>query len=88
MFLLLKKEKPQLNRAHCMGVLCLPRQVRSELEGFVILEESFDIRVLELGGRGRGGGVEELKCGIQEEHESLCVSPTKFMLPKTQIMTH
>lgn len=57
MFLLLKKEKPQLNRAHCMGVLCLPRQVRNELEGFVILEESFDIRVLELGGRGRGGGV-------------------------------
>lgn len=56
MFLLLKKEKPQLNRAHCMGVLCLPRQVRNELEGFVILEESFDIRVLELGGRGRGGG--------------------------------
>lgn len=55
MFLLLKKEKPQLNRAHCMGVLFLPRQVRSELEGFVILEESFDIRVLELGGRGRGG---------------------------------
>lgn len=35
-----------------------------------------------------GGGVEELKCGIQEEHESPCVSPTKFMLPKTQIMTH
>lgn len=35
-----------------------------------------------------GGGVEELKCGIQEEHESLCVSPTKFMLPKKQIMTH
>lgn len=38
-----------------MGVLCLPRQVRNELEGFVILEESFDIRVLELGGRGGGG---------------------------------
>lgn len=44
-----------------MGVLCLPRQVRNELEGFVILEESFDIRVLELGGRGRGGG-----CGRTE----------------------
>lgn len=87
MFLLLKKEKPQLNREHCMGVLCLPRQVRNELEGFVILEESFDI--LGLGWR-KGGGVfvEELKCGIQEEHESLCVSPTKLMLPKTQIMTH
>lgn len=55
MFLLLKKEKPQLNREHCMGVLCLPRQVRSELEGFVILEESFDIRVLELGWKRRGG---------------------------------
>lgn len=39
-----------------MGVLCLPRQVRSELEGFVILEESFDIRVLELGWKRRGGG--------------------------------
>lgn len=87
MFLLLKKEKPQLNREHCMGVLCLPRQVRSELEGFVILEESFDIRVLGLGWKV-GGGVEELKCGIQEEHESPCVSPTKFMLPKTRIMTH
>lgn len=69
-----------------MGVLCLPRQVRNELEGFVILQESFDIRVLELG--WKGGCVEELKCGIQEEHESPCVSPTKFMLPKTQIMTH
>lgn len=53
-FLLLKKEKPQLNREHCMGVLCLPRQVRNELEGFVILEESFDIRVLELGWKGGG----------------------------------
>lgn len=83
MFLLLKKEKPQLNRAHCMGVLFLPRQVRSELEGFVILEESFDIRVLELG--WKEGGVWK---NSKEEHESLCVSPTKFMLPKTQIMTH
>lgn len=53
MFLLLKKEKPQLNRAHCMGVLCLPRQVRNELEGFVILEESFDM--LGLGWKKEGG---------------------------------
>lgn len=71
-----------------MGVLCLPRQVRSELEGFVILQESFDIRVLGFGWKKGGGSVEELKCRIQEEHESLCVSPTKFMLPKKQIMTH
>lgn len=71
-----------------MGVLCLPRQVRSELEGFVILEESFNWYTCIRVGVEEGGGVEELKCGIQEEHESLCVSPTKFMLPKTQIMTH
>lgn len=71
-----------------MGVLCLLRQVRNELEGFVILEESFDIRVLELGGRGRGGGVEEFKCGIQEEYELLCVLLIKFMFFKIQIMIY
>lgn len=47
----LKKEKPQLNREQCMGVLSPPRQVRNELEGFVIFEESFDI--FGLGGGGR-----------------------------------
>lgn len=36
-----------------MGVLCLPRQVRNELEGFVILEESFDM--LGLGWKKEGG---------------------------------
>lgn len=70
-----------------MGVLCLLRQVRNKLEGFVILEESFDIRVLELGWKG-GGGVEEFKCGIQEEYELLCVLLIKFMFFKIQIMIY
>lgn len=69
-----------------MGVLCLLRQVRNELEGFVILEESFDICVLELG--WKGGGVEEFKCGIQEEYELLCVLLIKFMFFKKQIMIY